>query len=86
MCMVLTLSHLQKHFDAIAADDNIVAKGEIAHDEQFHLWPQCFQFYLTIKLSFMEFFQVFVTMFSKVSAADDNLSKELSINKRIIVK
>ena len=23
--------------------ENIVAKGEIAHDEQFHFWPQCFQ-------------------------------------------
>ena len=23
--------------------ENIVAKGEIAHHEQFHLWPQCFQ-------------------------------------------
>ena len=34
------------------------------------LWPQCFQLYLTIKMSFMEIFQVFVTMFSKASAAD----------------
>ena len=42
----LTLSNLQTHFE------NIVAKGEIAHDEQFLLWPQCFQIYLTIKLSF----------------------------------
>ena len=23
--------------------ENIVAKGEIAHHEQFHLWWQCFQ-------------------------------------------
>ena len=23
--------------------ENIVAKGEIADHEQFHLWPQCFQ-------------------------------------------
>ena len=23
--------------------ENIVAKGEIAHHEQFQLWPQCFQ-------------------------------------------
>ena len=23
--------------------ENIVAKGEIAHHEHFHLWPQCFQ-------------------------------------------
>ena len=49
--------------------ENIV-RGEIARGEQFRLWPQCFQLYLTIKLSFMEIFQVFVTMFSKSSAAD----------------
>ena len=47
-----------------------MAKGEIAHDEQFHLWSQCFQLHLTIKLSFMEIFQVYVTMFSKSSAVD----------------
>ena len=50
--------------------ENIEAKGEIAHDEQFLLWPQCFQLYLTIELSFMEIFQVFVTIFLKSSAAD----------------
>ena len=63
---------MQMHFDAIAADDfqRIVAKCEIAHDEQFLRWPQCFQLYLTIKLSFMEIFQVFVTLYSKSSAAD----------------
>ena len=43
--------------------ENIMAKSEIAHDEQFLVWPQCFQLYLTIKLSFMDFFQVFITMF-----------------------
>ena len=53
---LLTLSHLQTTFE------NIVAKGEIAHDMQFFLWPQCFQLYLTIKLSFMEIFQVFASM------------------------
>ena len=36
----------------------IVAKGEISH------------LYLSIKLSFMEIFQVFVIMFLKSSAAD----------------
>ena len=63
---------MKTHFDAITADDfeNIVAKGGIAHDEQFHLLPQCFQPYLTIKLFFMVIFQVFVTMFSKSCAAD----------------
>ena len=43
--------------------------AEIAQNEQFLLWPQCFQLYFTIKLSFLEIFQVFVTMFSKSSAA-----------------
>ena len=47
-----------------------MAKGEIAHDEQVPLWPQCFQLYLTIKLSFMETFPFFVDMFPKLSAAD----------------
>ena len=46
-----------------------MAKGETDHYEQFHLWPECYQLYLTIKLSFMEIFQVCVTMFSKLSAA-----------------
>ena len=48
----------------------MMAEEEIAHYEQFLLWPQCFQIYLTIRLSFLEIFQVFVTMFSKSSAAD----------------
>ena len=45
--------------------EKIVAKGEIAHDKKFLLWPQYFQFDLTIKLSFMEIVQDFGTMFSK---------------------
>ena len=44
-----------------------MAKDEI--DKQFLLWPQCFQLYLTINLSFMEIFEVFATMFSKESLA-----------------
>ena len=48
----------------------LLAKGEIAHHEQFHHWPQCFQLYLTISLSFLEMFQVSVIMFSKSFAAD----------------
>ena len=50
--------------------ENIVAKGEIAHDEQFILRLQCFQLYLTIKLLFMETFQVSVTICSESSAVD----------------
>ena len=56
-------------------------KLKIAHDEQFHLWPQCFQLHLlTIKRSFMEIFQVFVTMFSKSSAADSLYVGFLRVN------
>ena len=42
-------------------------KGEIAHDEQFHHLPQCFQLYLIIKLSLMAIFHIFEKMFSKLS-------------------
>ena len=68
----LALSHLKTFFDAIATDAflNIVAKVKIAHDEQFLLWPKFFQLYLTIKLYFMETIQTFVTLLSKLSAAD----------------
>ena len=58
---VCILTHLQQ-----TTFENIVAKGEIAHDEQFFLCPQCFILYLTIKLSFMEIFQVFVIYAFKV--------------------
>ena len=37
--------------------ENIVAKGEIAHLEQFHLVPQCFQkafFFNMLKRVYME--------------------------------
>ena len=47
--------------------ENIVAKGEIDHDEQFLIWPQCFHIDLTIRLSFMEI-KVSVSLFSKSSA------------------
>ena len=47
-----------------------MAKGEIAHNEQFLLWPQRFQLYLTIKLSFIDIVQGVVILFSKSSAAD----------------
>ena len=63
---MLSLFNLQTHFDAIAADDfeNILAKGEIVH-----LSPSTTTF-STIKLSFIEIVKVFVTMFSKSSAAE----------------
>ena len=47
-----------------------MSKGVTAHDEQFLLWPQCFQLYLIIKLSFVNKIQVFVNRLSKSSAAD----------------
>ena len=45
LVICLTLSHLQKHLQQTIFE-NIVAKGEIAHDEQFPLLPQCFQLFL----------------------------------------
>ena len=29
--------------DSLIVKKNIVAKGKIAHHDQFHLWPKCFQ-------------------------------------------
>ena len=50
--------------------ENIEAKEEIAYDDQFLLWPQCFQLYSVIVLSFMKMFNVFDYMFSESPAAD----------------
>ena len=50
--------------------ENTVAKGEIAHNEQFLHLPQCFQLYLMMKLLCIEIFHIFVNMFLKSSAAD----------------
>ena len=46
---------LQTHFDALSADDfcKHVTKGEIAHDEQFLLGHNAFNF-TNIKLYFMQ--------------------------------
>ena len=52
------LTHLQQ-----TTFENIVAKGEIDHDEQFPIFPQCFQLNLMFKLSFIEIFVIFVNMF-----------------------
>ena len=41
----VTLSHMQTHCYVASADDdfeNIVAKGETAHSDQFLFLPQCF--------------------------------------------
>ena len=48
-----------------------MAKCEIAHDEQFLLWPQCFQLYLTVnKAIFYGDFSGFYHYVLKSSAAD----------------
>ena len=51
--------------------ENIMTKGEIAHDEQFHFLPQCIQLYYMIKhYNFViEFFHNFASMLTKSSAA-----------------
>ena len=38
--------------------ENIVTKGEIAQNEQFHLLSQCFKLVLIILLSFLDIFQI----------------------------
>ena len=40
----LTLYPIDTHFDSSTPEtsENIVGKGEIAHNEQFLLFPQCF--------------------------------------------
>ena len=50
----LSLSHIQTLSDAFNVDDfvNIVTKGEVSHNEQFPLLPQCFQLFSIIKLTF----------------------------------
>ena len=50
--------------------ENIVAKGEIAHDEQFILLSQCFQLNSIINIQLKHFLLNFVKMFSKSSAAE----------------
>ena len=55
-------------FDIFAVEGfwkNSGIKLEIAHNAQFLLLPQCFQFYLVIKLSFIEICNHFCYTFSK---------------------
>ena len=53
------------HFDTSAAEEfwNIVAKGEIAHDEQFLLFLKRFRLHFIIILWLIEIFHVIVLMF-----------------------
>ena len=48
----LTLSSIYTHFNTLKkkALGNIVEKGEIAQNEQFHLLPQCFPCNLYVKI------------------------------------
>ena len=56
---------LQEHFDASAANfENIVAKREMAHDEQFLNLPQCLQLYAVIIFSFLKIFHIIALMYS----------------------
>ena len=53
----LTLSQISPGFyvSAVKSFENTVGKGEIAHDEQFLLFPQCF---LPVLRSFCHFHQI----------------------------
>ena len=48
----LTLSSIYTHFNSLMKNalEHIVEKGEIAQNEQFHLFPQCFICTLYLKI------------------------------------
>ena len=50
-CILLTLSSIYTHFSRLKkkALENLVEKGEIAQNEQYHLFPQCFLWNLYLK-------------------------------------
>ena len=50
--------------------ENSVAKGEIAHNEQFHLLPQYFQLDSANNLIIKDIFYICVYMISKLFAAN----------------
>ena len=60
----LTLYSTDTHFDAsTTAFENIVGKGEIARDEQFLLFPQCFRLNQIIVSPFDHIFN-FISLFA----------------------
>ena len=52
MISSLTLSSIYTHFNTLKKklQENIVEKGEIAQNEQYHLFPQCFLYNLCRKI------------------------------------
>ena len=58
----VTLHSTDTHFEASKADtfENIVGKGEIARNEQFLFFPQCFLLY---RISVSPFFHMFDIMY-----------------------
>ena len=59
------------HLDSSAADyfENIVVKGETAHNKQFSLLQQCFQLYSNTMLLFVDIFPILAWIISQTSAA-----------------
>ena len=55
---VLILYSIDTHFDASTAFENIVGKGEIARNEQFLLFPQCFLLDPIIVSQFVHIFAI----------------------------
>ena len=52
--------------DASAVDEYIVAKGEIAQNDQILLLQQCIQFYSIVTLSFIDISKLFAADLSYV--------------------
>ena len=55
---ILTVYSIDTHFDVSTTFGNIVVKGEIAHKEQFLLFPQCFLFNQIIVSPFVHNFDL----------------------------
>ena len=64
---------MQTHLGASLADysfENMMTKDEIARNEQFLLWLQCFQFFVIFKHKIRKIFHYFAYDLNKLSAAD----------------
>ena len=57
-CKCVGMGYILTHLPQITFE-NFGAKGENAHDKQFHLLPQSFHLYSIIILSFIDFFHIF---------------------------
>ena len=69
-----------------AAFENTVGKGEIARNEQFHLFPQCFQLNQITRSPFVHIFEI-ISLFAveleepKICISGKGLSRDESLHE-----